>query len=234
MMAKHDAVRFRHEYKYMLTPAQEAVLRLEVAGVMMPDKHAIKNGGTYRVRSLYFDDLHDTCLRENMNGADPRSKFRIRYYNDDLGYIRLEKKVKQRGMGIKIDCPLTPQECLSLQKGIIPNITSEMPEKKIKLLTELLTRQLCPRIIVEYMRIPFVYPAGNVRVTFDRCLSASDDLDSFMAGDYRVLPVMQDGMSLLEVKWDALLPRHIKELIQPENLTWTAFSKYALCRENSL
>lgn len=227
-------IRFRHENKYLLTPAQEAVLRLEVAGVLMPDVHAKKNGGVYRIHSLYFDDLHDTCLKENLKGADPRSKFRIRYYNGNLSYIVLEKKTKRRGMGVKTACTLTPEECGRLIRGHIPAIRPDMPEKKQELLTELRVRALLPRIIVDYQRIPFVYPGGNVRITFDRYLSASDELERFLTGDYRALPVMPEGQSILEVKWDELLPKHIKDLVQPETLTWTAFSKYALCRANSL
>ena len=234
MMAEKKERRFRHENKYLLSPWQAAVLQVKVGGVLMPDPHARKNGGTYHVRSLYFDDLHDTCLKDNMSGADPRSKFRIRYYNRNLDYIVLEKKTKNRGMGVKTACALTLEECARLITGRFLDPQPDMPKEKQALLTELRVRALIPRIVVDYWRTPFVYPAGNVRVTFDRDLAASDELTRFLAGDYALLPVMPDGQSLMEVKWDELLPLHIKELVQPETLTWTAFSKYTMCRSQSL
>jgi len=40
-------------------------------------------------------------------------------------------------------------------------------------------------------------------------------------------------MSVLEVKWDELMPSHIRENMLIDNLQWTAFSKYYLCRKHS-
>lgn len=226
--------RFRHENKYLLTPWQETVLRLEVSAVLTPDKHALKNGGAYSIHSLYFDDVNDSCLKDNLCGTDPRSKFRIRYYNRNTDYIVLEKKTKRQGMGVKTACTLTRAECEQLMRGCFPMITPDMPPTKQTLLTEMCVRDMKPRILVDYQRIPFVYPGGNVRITFDRNLAASAEIPRFLTGDYHLQPVMADGQSILEVKWDELLPRNIKDMVQPETLTWTAFSKYTICRSASL
>ncbi len=64
---------------------------------MERDPHA-RPDGTYTVHSLYFDDWRDTALREKIDGLPRREKFRIRYYNGDLSFIRLEKKSKVRGL----------------------------------------------------------------------------------------------------------------------------------------
>lgn len=48
--------------------------------------------GRYLVRSVYFDNYEDKALREKINGISEREKFRIRYHNDDLSYIVLEKR----------------------------------------------------------------------------------------------------------------------------------------------
>ena len=39
-----------------------------------------------------FDNSDDKALLEKINGIPGREKFRIRYYNDDLSFITLEKK----------------------------------------------------------------------------------------------------------------------------------------------
>ena len=234
MMEEKIGLRFRHENKYLLSPWQEAVLKVRATGLLMPDAHARENGGTYHIHSLYFDDPYDSCLWDNLGGADPRSKYRIRYYNRNLDYIVLEKKTKKRGLGVKTSCTLSAGECEQLMRGVIPDIRPEMEKTKQTLLTEMCVKGLVPRVLVDYRRTPFVYPGGNVRITFDRDLSASEEIGLFLTGDYHLRPVMENGQCLLEVKWDELLPRHIKEMVQPETLTWTAFSKYALCRSVSL
>lgn len=221
--------RFRHEYKYMVNAMQEGILRVKAAGVLMPDAHADENG-TYLIRSLYFDDITDTCLRENEAGTDPRSKFRIRYYNGDTSRIMLEKKSKIRGMCAKESCRISEMECKMFMNGQVPNVHPGASDTRKQLFTEMRLRGMVPKVIVTYERIPFVYAAGNVRVTFDRAITSSVQLDRFLKGDYAERPVLPEGGTILEVKWDELLPRHIRETLQIESLTWTAFSKYYMCR----
>ena len=224
-----SAKRFRHEYKYMINTKQEGLLQSKVAGAMQRDPH-VREDGTYLIRSVYFDDLYDTCLFENQCGSDPRSKFRIRYYNFDTGRISLEKKSKVRGMCLKNACRLTVEECETFLRGEIPAVTEEMPAEKQKLLTEMRLRGLLPKVIVTYERVPFIYSGGNVRVTFDRKISSSTELDRFLSGDYSARPILPCGESILEVKWDEILPRHLKDVLRLEGLHWTAFSKYFMCR----
>lgn len=220
---------YRHEYKYLIDAVQRQLLTCRAAAAMLPDPHA-GSDGTYLIRSLYFDDLRNTCLRENEAGTDPRSKFRMRYYNDDPQRIRLEKKSKFRGMTRKDSCPLTPDEAAKLAAGDIPAPNGSMSPVKRRLLLEMQTRGMLPKVIVTYRRAPFVYPAGNVRVTFDTGLTSSDETSRFLTGDYRQRPVLAPGSCVLEVKWDELLPLHIKSLLARDTLQWTAFSKYYQCR----
>lgn len=225
--------KYRHEYKYLLNACEEAVLQVRAEALMLRDVHA-QDDGCYEIRSLYFDDLYDTCLLENETGTDPRSKFRIRYYNHDLSHIRLEKKSKQRGMTRKESCMLTQNECVSLMRGAVPQIEECMPAQKKKLLLEMQLRGLQPKVIVAYERIPFVHPTGNVRVTFDKHLASSIAVEEFLKPAFSSRPVFPQGACILEVKWDELIPLYIKEAFQTDQLQWTAFSKYYMCRKFSL
>ena len=81
--------RYRHEYKYILTPPQEALLKMKAEVLLQRDPHVQKDGG-YVVRSVYLDDAAKSCLAENLAGTDPRSKFLIRRYNDDTARLLLE------------------------------------------------------------------------------------------------------------------------------------------------
>ena len=221
--------RFRHEYKYMIDAKQEAILKVRAMSILQLDSHVQANG-SYLIRSAYFDDQNDSCLTDNLAGTDPRSKFRIRYYNFDTSWIFLEKKSKVRGMCLKDSCPLTLEECKIFLRGEVPAITEDMPPEKKALFTEVRLRGLVPKVIVTYERIPYIYSGGNVRVTFDRQITSSLELDRFLSGDYVQRPVLPCGHSILEVKWDEVMPRHIKDVLQLEGLNWTAFSKYFMCR----
>lgn len=74
-----DTIRYRHEWKHILTYSDMLVLRSRLSAVMQPDPHAVD--GKYMIRSLYFDNAEDKALREKIDGVNHREKFRIRYYN---------------------------------------------------------------------------------------------------------------------------------------------------------
>lgn len=219
----------RHEYKYLMDSGQRAVTLMKVRGLMKPDPHAGEDG-SYIIRSLYFDNAADTCFFQNEGGTDPRAKYRIRYYNGDTSLIRLEKKIKRRGMTLKRSCYLTRDEAEMLSAGRFPAIVAGMPEEKRRLLLEMSARGMLPKVIVTYCRVPFIYTAGNVRITFDGNITSSDEVGRFLTLDYRQRPVLPPGKSILEVKWDELLPLHIKSLLQLDTLQWSTFSKYYSCR----
>ena len=229
----NDTKRFRHEYKYMIDAKQEGILQIRAMGIMQRDPH-VREDGSYLVRSVYFDDFHDTCLSDNLSGSDPRSKYRIRYYNSDAGRISLEKKSKLRNMCLKDSCMLTAEECEIFLHGDVPAVTEEMPMEKKRLFMEVRLLGLVPKVIVTYERVPFIYSGGNVRVTFDRKITSSGELGRFLSGDYAERPVLSCGDSVLEVKWDEVMPGHIKDVLKLEGLNWMAFSKYSMCRMISL
>jgi len=221
--------RYRHEYKYMIDARQRAILQVRARAIAQTDPNTGPDG-TYIVRSVYFDDMNDRCLLENLNGTDPRSKYRLRYYNHDIGYIALEKKRKYRTGCLKEAALLTEAECRMLLCGGFPDIRPGDPPLKKRLLYEMQCLGLMPRAIVTYVREPYVFPAGNVRITFDSSITSSNDTTGFLTGCYAQYPVLPEGQSVLEVKWDEIMPRHIKDALHTDGLQWTAFSKYSMCR----
>ena len=171
---------YRHELKYKISYPDYLAMRSRLRPVMKADPHAAA-GGRYLVRSIYFDNLNDKALREKIDGVAKREKFRIRYYNDDLSYIVLEKKMKIGSLCLKYSAPITEEECrkilnggrISVTNGGRGSVTSgdlafmkEHPQELVRELYAKMTyQQLRPRVLVSYTREPFIYPAGNVRVT---------------------------------------------------------------------
>lgn len=216
--------------KYQVTDGELRLIRARLAHLIPLDAHAGEKG-KYTIRSLYFDDYDDTCLMENINGTDPREKFRIRIYNHDTRRIQLECKRKERGKTLKTACPLTEEQARLLVAGKMLPLTADQPPLLRKLLLQMRTRGLKPVVIVEYDRIPYVCKNGNVRVTLDTNIGSSRSVADFFAERISKRPVLPAGQQLLEVKYDAYLPDVIYRSLQLPNLRQTAFSKYAICRK---
>ncbi len=201
---------------------------------MARDAHIAKDGpyaGGYNIRSVYFDDLYNSCYLENENGVDPREKFRIRIYNHSDARITLELKRKQQGKCLKQHCTLTKEQCLVLVSGGCLPDNPDYPPLLQKLLLQIRTRGLRPVVIVEYDRIPYVYPVGNVRVTLDCNIASSDQCQDFFNKQLPLRPVMPPGHHVLEVKWDQLLPDFLYRSLMLDRLQWTPMSKFYLCRK---
>lgn len=203
------------------------IIRARMRAITCPDTHA--NDGKYLIRSLYFDTLTDKALREKMDGVDNRKKFRIRYYNNDPSFIRLEKKSKWNNLGWKETASLTPQQAQSIADGEIDWMGNDPSELIREMYVDMRTTGLRAKTIVDYTREPFVYPAGNVRITLDYNIRTGLCSTDFLNPDTPMVPVPDDPI-ILEVKWDEFLPEIIRDAVHLENRRAAAFSKYAACR----
>lgn len=232
-MHEKEELKFRHELKYPVSAAELHMLRNRISNLVPLDSH-VGEAGSYSIRSLYFDDIYNSCFYENENGTDPREKFRIRIYNHSTDRITLECKRKERGKTLKTSCPLTIEQTRMLMEGrVLPDIANQ-PEVLRKLTLRMMTKGMRPVVIVEYDRIPYVYPNGNVRVTMDMNVSSSSDIGRFLDAQIPKRPIMPAGQHLLEVKFDEYLPDFIHHNLNLHSLTQTAYSKYYLCRKYTL
>lgn len=221
---------YRHELKYPINAADYHALRQRLSALMRRDIH-VGRDGYYIVRSIYFDNADDKALREKIYGVQKREKFRIRYYNDDLSFITLEKKVKYNNLCMKRDAQLSEDECRMLLSGETEWMKFHPSELVRELYCKLKHQQLRPRVMVSYIREPYVYPPGNVRVTFDSQIRTSLFSRSFALGNGRdICATNSPGDVVLEIKYDAFLPEIIFCLLQTEGLRRQAFSKYGVCR----
>lgn len=223
---------FRHEFKYQCSSAQLEIIKHRLDAVLTLDKHASQ--GEYCIRSMYFDSLDNRCFKENENGTDPREKYRIRIYNGSSERISLECKRKERGKTHKTSCLITKEQFDDIISRKFSIDVKAQPAVFRKFYYLLRNEHFTPSVIVEYDRIPYVYPLGNVRVTLDKHIRSSDCFDQFFSTSLPSRPIMPTGQQLLEVKYDELIPDFIKEIIQTDNLSQTTFSKYYLCKKYSM
>ena len=230
---------WRNEWKCFLTVEDYFKIQSRLQKIADIDPHAKSSGGAYRIRSLYFDDWNDSALTEKLDGLDAREKFRIRLYNGNLDTLHLEKKCRMGGRGRKYSEDLTDNQVQSLLAGNLEwmeKISEEAFEQKspnssivLELYYKMQYYGLHPCEVVEYIREPYIYDPGNVRVTFDYNLRRSMNPWDLLCGD-AVLPFPTEGIPwLMEVKWDQFLPSIIQEAVQFPG-PFLSFSKYAHCR----
>ena len=220
-------MQLRHEWKHRLAPEDLPGLRQRLKLVARPDPYA--QDGRYHIRSLYFDTPSDKALRDKLDGVNNREKFRIRCYNLDPGLIHLEKKSKRNGLGSKEKVRLQPWQVLALTEGDRSWLLEEEEPLLRELYWKMTVQGLAPKTLVDYIREPFVYAPGNVRVTLDYDLRTGLRCVDFLDPDCVTIPV-RDAPVILEVKWDAFLPDLIRDTVQIPGRRAAAFSKYSVCR----
>lgn len=231
---------YRHEWKHAINYADMLAVRQRMRAVAKSDPHA--TDGAYIIRSLYFDNMNDKALREKIDGVNRREKWRIRYYNlDPAGVIHLEKKSRMNGLGTKYHANLTAKEAQRIVDGDTDWMAD--PSETIRdgfrdaaqanliheLYSKMRSQGMEPKVIVDYTREPFIYDAGNVRVTLDYDIRTGLRNTDFLNPACVTVPA-GNAPVLLEVKWDAYLPDIIRDAVQLPNRRAGAFSKYAQCR----
>lgn len=218
---------YRHEWKHEINRTDLMVLRQRLKAVTSPDPHAVD--GKYLIRSLYFDNAADKALREKLDGISRREKFRIRYYNGDTSVIHLEKKSKVGGLGKKQSANLTAVQAQDIVNGRVDWMADSQDDLIKELHIKMRIQGLRPKIIVDYIREPFVFGPGNVRVTLDYDIRTGFGCRDFLNPDCITIPA-GDAPIILEVKWDGFLPDIIRDAVGLSGRRVTAFSKYAQCR----
>ncbi len=219
-------MKYRHEYKHRINYSDMLMLRQRLSAVAKRDQHTVD--GKYLIRSLYFDNLSDKALMEKINGVNIREKFRIRYYNHDTSLIHLEKKSKINGLCLKESAVLTKEMAQSIVDGDLDWMIKSDNKLVQELYSKMMGQGLRPKTIVDYVREPFVFPAGNVRVTLDYDIRTGMNCTDFLNPDCLMVPT--GDQIILEVKWDEYLPDIIRDVVQLPSCRTESFSKYAVCR----
>jgi hypothetical protein len=145
----------------------ESRLRLDRAGVrtLHPDR---------TVQSLYFDDLWQTALADNLAGISHREKLRFRWYGEAANGVRgaLERKVRHNLLGWKDVLPLEAEvdvegaDRRTLARAIFGHLPAAWAVER--------DRSLMPVQWIRYRRSYFTTADGRIRVTIDRDLRTFD------------------------------------------------------------
>lgn len=224
-----EEVKFRHELKHYINFSDYISIKSRLRSIMHIDKNANENN-EYKIRSLYFDNVYDKALMEKVIGVPKRDKFRIRFYNDNHEFIRLEKKSKIRGLCLKDSEKITKEECEKIINGDIEFLRDSNKKLFIDLYSEIKGNLLRPRTIVDYTREAYIYPIGNVRITFDKSIRTGLNNINMFDDNLPTIETIDNKYIVLEVKFDEFLPQIIRDIIQVKERRATSISKYEAAR----
>lgn len=220
---------YRHELKFKISNASAEVLKQKLSLILEKDKNSYYSDGSYLIKSLYFDDRDSTSYYEKMDGVLYRKKYRIRIYNNDYTFIRLEKKMKHNNYTAKEQMLISKDIYSKILNGKIEEI-NDAEGLLLEFINDYKTKGLIPSIIVEYHRIAFTYQISDVRITFDSNIQSGLYNYDLFNENYPKYNVVGDGKQVLEVKFNEILPLHIANILNDIPSSREAISKFAVCR----
>jgi len=214
---------YRTELKFLITTEEYYKLKGQLAVALKPDPHNKEEEGGYLVKSLYFDDLYDSRVQEKADGIEYHQKFRLRNYGEESTRLELKTKVGN----------LTGKEGLWVDKELEKALIESDFAVIYKYVDNPLIGQLIGRMKlddmrlslgIDYIREAYVFPQGEVRITFDKEITAYR-----YHSDLQIRRnILEPQTMILEVKYTEILPEFIRKLIFYKKLQAVANSKYYL------
>jgi predicted DNA-binding transcriptional regulator len=220
-------IMYRSELKFFVNAHQKNVMASKLSTICRRDPFSDAEGG-YMVSSLYFDDYHQSAIFDKLNGIRDRKKFRIRVYNYEPSVIKLERKIKRNYVIEKSHIQISRGEYDRLVSGDASFLRDVKDVVAQDFYLYYRTRNLRPRVVVEYRREAFICEYGDVRITFDYLLKAGVFQRDLFSNGYMV-SVMPPDQIILEVKYTGYFPDIIRNIVQIDNLQWQSSSKYVKC-----
>ena len=215
----------RTEKKYLISLAAAAILRERLLPFMRLDSQAVD--GAYHIRSLYFDTPDAGAFWEKGDDWGQRCKYRLRFYNGDTSFIRLERKEKLGEMTRKTMATMEQLPAQAMQMGEYDPLVGVEDPLCRAFYAEAKANRLMPAVVVDYRREPFTFRLDNVRITIDSQIRAGDPL-SFFSTLPPPFPVLENGVAILEVKTDDRLPAMIGRVLESVPRQQQSYSKFAL------
>jgi hypothetical protein len=219
----------RVEKKYLLSAPAGHALRRRLQAVMREDAHNGPDG--YLVRSLYFDTISDDDFFDKIEGLEQRRKVRLRIYPPNYSLVKLEIKEKSGVYQRKRSLTLSADDALALIARDFSVLLRLARPQGPELFGILSAEVYLPRCLVEYRRRAFLSLAGDVRVTLDSSIRASEACLDLFAPAPALYPVLNPSDITLEVKYSHFLFGYIRDTLGEYGKLERSVSKYCLSRQ---
>jgi SPX domain protein involved in polyphosphate accumulation len=236
----------RYEFKYQITPEMIPQIGDYIKPYTTIDPH-LKDAADnkYTVRSIYFDTPTLDFYYEKMDGLKIRKKLRIRTYNEmnDFAFLEIKRKfinciAKERS---KLPIMVIEKLINAPENSVIEYPESDYNSRLVsgKFVYTLLKKGLLPVLLVVYEREAYVgLNDDRERLTLDTDVRGifEPDLGDILITD-NFIPIKKN-VSILELKFDDVMPQWMKNLVLELDIKRESISKYCLgidaCRENEI
>jgi len=240
------ADRSRYEFKYRITNEMIPQIGDYIKPFTTFDPH-LKDAtdNKYTVRSIYFDTPSLDFYYQKMDGLKIRKKLRVRTYNEmnDFAFLEIKRKFVNCVAKERSRLPFMVIERLinASEDSVIEYPQDDYNARLVsgKFVYNLLKKGLLPVLLVVYEREAYLGLSDkNERLTIDtnvRAISEPDLGDILKTKNFT--PTMKD-VSILELKFDDILPQWMNNLVLEFDLKRESISKYCLgidaCRGNGI
>lgn len=218
---------FRHEFKYHINKSEMYNIRDKLQDVMKIDRN--KNG--YLVRSLYFDSINDVDYYDKLAGSHTRKKIRLRIYEDNPTFAKLELKGKYDIHQLKESLVIDRAIAENIVKGNYSVLLEIDNPLAFKIYDIMVSNCYRPKCIIEYERIAFIAHT-TTRITMDYNIKKSNDVERFFDGNINFVNLISDNEAVLEVKFDRFLEPHISSILSGSVSNNESVSKYVMGRNS--
>lgn len=131
----------------------------------------------------------------------------------------------------KIKEPLTREMYDQIMAGNYEVLNVPQSPLFMELYNQMRHNLLRPKVIVDYVREPYVCHKGNVRITFDKELRTGLHGTDIFNKELQPVRALDENFIIFEVKFDEYIPEYIKIALQLNGLNRQSASKYVICRK---
>jgi hypothetical protein len=232
-----DEIIERYEFKYLVPERVVPLVRRVAESTSRIDRYA-GPGGTYRIRSLYFDTPALDLFRANAREQADRYKLRARVYPGKESPVFLEVKRRVYDVIVKSRAavPLASwRAILAGDEAALGALSASARAKAMAFVTRLHRHHIGPMLLVDYDREAYVSEIdAYARLTFDRRivvqpheeLSFDDDPLAWRAVDHVARTRTAAPICVLELKFERRPPRWMVDMVRRLELARSSFSKY--------
>ncbi len=216
---------FRHEYKYVIPYGDMLELRNKLDEVLKLDR-----GNPYFVRSIYFDSPDDVDYFDKQGGEMIRKKLRLRIYDINSDYAKIEIKGKYDYHQLKESLVVSKEIAKKIINGEYADLLN-MDNDLAKRIYVLFQSGYRPKVIIEYDRAAYI-TTTTTRITFDFNIKKSRDFEKFYTNDINYLELTNPNDVVLEVKFDRFLEPYISKILEKYTNRYQSVSKYVMGRND--
>lgn len=229
-MGKNEIKVYRNELKYLINIQEYYYLRNIFNGVLNTDEYS-KGNNDYWIRSLYLDTLYDKEFNDKIIGVKDRKKLRLRIYDTNTKKVKFEIKNRFDQYMLKETVSISREDAQVICRGESINFEKYNNSILHKVNYIIHTDYYKPSAIIDYEREAYTYPINSIRITFDKNIRATTSSFDLFSKDISTVNLFNQPLVVLEVKYNNILPKFIRDILSSCKGDRLSISKYCIAKE---